>query len=160
LYYYVHYGPGLVRAERNLELNKETTMPICVLLAPEGIADGSKERLMGKLTTHIHEAYPNTVTEVFLQEIDRSLVMVNGIRLSANPSSAAGAREVRLCTLLCPPGIRSDAKKAMMERVTADIAEAYPTDGDIWVVHREDDPASAMLNGGLLSEKYGRGPGH
>ena len=55
-------------------------MPICVLLTPEGIADSSKENLMSELTRHIHAAYPNTVTEVFLQEIDRSLVMVDGVR--------------------------------------------------------------------------------
>jgi phenylpyruvate tautomerase PptA (4-oxalocrotonate tautomerase family) len=129
-------------------------MPICILLAPEGINDNSKERLMGKLTTHIHAAYPNTVTEVFLQEIDRSLVMVNGIRLT-NSSGGAPAREVRFCTLICPPGVKADAKKAMMENVSAVIAEAYPGEGHTWVVHREDDPASAMLNGQLRSEKYG-----
>jgi len=130
-------------------------MPICILLAPEGISDSSKVKLMGKLTTHIHAAYPNTVTEVFLQEIDRGLVMVNGIRLTANPSGGAAAREARLCTLICPPGIKAEAKKAMMENVSADIAEAYPNEGHTWVVHREDDPASAMLNGRLQSEKYG-----
>jgi phenylpyruvate tautomerase PptA (4-oxalocrotonate tautomerase family) len=124
------------------------------LLAPEGIGDSSKEKLMGKLTTHIHAAYPNTVTEVFLQEIDRGHVMVDGICLSANPSGGARSQEVRLCTLLCPPGIKADAKKAMMEKVSADIAEAYPSEGHTWVVHREDDPASAMLNGSLMAEKY------
>jgi phenylpyruvate tautomerase PptA (4-oxalocrotonate tautomerase family) len=133
-------------------------MPICILLAPEGIDDGSKEKLMGKLTTHIHAAYPNTVTEVFLQEVDRSHVMVDGIRLSANPSGGAKAREVRFCTLVCPPGIRADEKKAMMQRVTAAIDEAYPNDGHTWIVHREDDPASAMLNGSLMIEKYGKPP--
>jgi len=133
-------------------------MPICILLAPEGIDDSSKEKLMGKLTTHIHAAYPDRVTEVFLQEVDRSLVMVDGVRLSTKASGGAAAREVRLCTLLCPPGIKADAKKAMMERVSADIAEAYPSEGHTWVVHREDDPASAMLNGGLISEKYGQTP--
>ena len=49
---------------------------------------------------------------------------------------------MRLCTLLYP-------------QITADIAEAYPSGGDIWVVQREDDPASAMLNSSMLSEKYG-----
>jgi phenylpyruvate tautomerase PptA (4-oxalocrotonate tautomerase family) len=129
-------------------------MPICTLLAPEGISDSSKETLMRSLTTHIHAAYPNTVTEVLLQEIDRSLVMVDGIRLT-NSSGGAPTREVRLCTLICPPGLKADAKKAMMENVSADIAEAYPSEGHTWVVHREDNPASAMLNGRLLSEKYG-----
>ena len=133
-------------------------MPICILLAPRGIDDGSKEKLMGKLTTHIHAAYPNTVTEVFLQEVDRSHVMVDGIRLTANPGGSAGAREVRFCTLVCPPGIRADEKKAMMQGISADIAEAYPNDGHIWVIHREDDPASAMLNGTMLTEKYGKAP--
>jgi len=46
----------------------------------------------------------------------------------------------------------------MMQQVTADIAEAYPNEGHTWVVHREDDPASAMLNGSLMSEKYGQAP--
>jgi phenylpyruvate tautomerase PptA (4-oxalocrotonate tautomerase family) len=134
-------------------------MPICVLLAPEGIGDTGKEELMTKLTTHIHAAYPNTVTEIFLQEFDRSLVMVDGVRLSSKPTGGTAAREVRFCTLICPPGITADAKKAMMERVTADIVEAYRSDGATWVLHREDDPASAMLNGSLMSEKYGRAPG-
>jgi hypothetical protein len=43
----------------------------------------------------------------------------------------------------------------MMETVSADIAEAYPSEGHTWVVHREDDPGSAMLNRRLMSEKYG-----
>ena len=133
-------------------------MPICILLAPAGIDDSSKEKLMGNLTSSIHSAYPNTVTEVFLQEIDRSLVMVDGIRLSAKASGSAPAREVRFCTLVCPPGLKADEKKAMMQRVNADIAEAYPNEGHTWIIHREDDPASAMLNGSLLTEKYGLAP--
>jgi phenylpyruvate tautomerase PptA (4-oxalocrotonate tautomerase family) len=122
-------------------------MPICVLLTPEGIADAAKEKLMSELTRHIHAAYPNTVTEVFLQEFDRSLVMVDGAH-----------RGVRYCTLVCPPGIGADAKKAMMQNLTAAIAEAYADDGHIWIVHQEHDPASAMLNGRMLSEKYGQAP--
>ena len=66
-------------------------MPICILLAPEGIADGGKEKLMDRLTVHIHEAYPNTVTEVFVQEVDRSSVMVDGVRVSAKPAGGAGS---------------------------------------------------------------------
>ena len=85
--------------------------------------------------------------------------MVDGVRLSSKPTGGTAAREVRFCTLICPPGITADAKKAMMERVTADIVEAYRSDGATWVLHREDDPASAMLNGSLMSEKYGRAPG-
>lgn len=130
-------------------------MPLCVLLAPEGIDDGTKKELMSKITAHIRTAYPNRVTEIFLQELDPSLVMVDGVRVSEGPA----AREVRFCTLICPPGIAADAKKAMMERITADIVKAYPGEGATWIVHREDDPASAMLNGTLISEKYGQGPG-
>jgi len=85
--------------------------------------------------------------------------MVDGVRVSSKPTEGKAAREVRFCTLICPPGITADAKKAMMERVTADIVEAYRSEGVTWVLHREDDPASAMLNGSLLSEKYGRAPG-
>jgi phenylpyruvate tautomerase PptA (4-oxalocrotonate tautomerase family) len=128
------------------------------LLAPEGIADGAKEKLMDKLTVHIDEAYPNRVTEVFVQEVDRRSVMVDGVRVSAKPAGDAGVREVRFCTLICPPGVEPGAKKRMMERITADIVEAYPNEGATWIVHREDDPASAMLNGILISEKYGRPP--
>lgn len=134
-------------------------MPICILLAPEGIQDQTKEKMMGNFTTHIHEAYPNTVTEVFVQEVDRAYVMVDGSLLSTNQSGGSGAREVRLCTLICPPGVGAEAKKTMMEKITADIAEAYPNEGDIWIVHREDDPGSAMLNGMLMTEKYGQAPG-
>ncbi len=40
----------------------------------------------------------------------------------------------------------------MMENVTIDISEAYPGSDDLFVIHREDDLASVMLNGRLQSE--------
>jgi len=47
---------------------------------------------------------------------------------------------------------RPSESAAMMENVTTDISEAYPGSDDLFVIHREDDLASVMLNGRLQSE--------
>jgi len=47
---------------------------------------------------------------------------------------------------------RPNEGAAMMENVTTDISEAYPGSDDLFVIHREDDLASVMLNGRLQSE--------
>jgi hypothetical protein len=43
-------------------------MPICVLLVPEAASQGAKLALMGRLSSHIHEAYPVTTTHIFVHE--------------------------------------------------------------------------------------------
>jgi hypothetical protein len=53
---------------------------------------------------------------------------------------------------MCPPGVGGEAKKTMMEKLDADIRDAYPDPGDIFVIHREDALPDVMLNGRLQSE--------
>jgi len=50
-----------------------------------------------------------------------------------------------------PPGIRSDAKKRMVEKVTAAVDEAYHI-GEVLIFLREYAPDRVALNGQLQSE--------
>ena len=127
-------------------------MPICELLTPSGIDQNTKTALMKRLTTHIEEAYPHMTTHIFLREVDRSEVMFGGL------DGAHAAKDARVCTLLCPPTAEADAVRRMMERVNAAVAEAYPAPADLFIIHRVDDIAHVMVNGGIGSEnpKYKR----
>ena len=50
-----------------------------------------------------------------------------------------------------PPGIRADAKRRMVEKVTSAIDEAYPI-GDTLVFLREYAPENVAMGGRLQSE--------
>jgi phenylpyruvate tautomerase PptA (4-oxalocrotonate tautomerase family) len=50
-----------------------------------------------------------------------------------------------------PPGIRTDAKKKMVEKITSAIDEAYHI-GDTLVFLREYPPANVAMDGRLQSE--------
>ena len=183
-------------------------MPICILLVPEAASQEAKLGLMGKLSSHIHEAYPVTTdlgtvrivplapgaapevrytvrvesdaraplaqrlleshsltakatyegveilgtTHIFVREASGSDIMLAGSLASELPSTDVGRRGARVCFLICPPGVQADAKKTMMEKLTADISDAYPGSDDVFIIHREDEPANVMLNGRLQSE--------
>jgi phenylpyruvate tautomerase PptA (4-oxalocrotonate tautomerase family) len=116
------------------------------LLTPQGIEEGTKRALMERLTAHIEEAYPALATHIFVSEADRGDVMFAGVY------RGDGGKEARVCTLLCPPGVSADAKRAMMANLHADILAAYPNPADTFIIHREDDPAHVMVNGILGSE--------
>jgi hypothetical protein len=79
-------------------------------------------------------------------------VTLAGSLLSELPGKDVGARGARVCFLICPPGVEAVAKKTMMEKLTADISDAYPESGDIFIIHREDGLANVMLNGRFQSE--------
>lgn len=57
-----------------------------------------------------------------------------------------------ICHIEAPPGISPDAKKTMMEKVTAAIEEGYQHIGDTFIFLHEDKPDCVMLNGRLASE--------
>jgi hypothetical protein len=57
-------------------------VPICILLAPQGAAQETKETLMRSLTTHIDEAYAITTTDISLHEVERCDAMLAGTMLS------------------------------------------------------------------------------
>lgn len=127
-------------------------MPICILLTPEAASQETKVAMMGRLTTHIQEAYAVTTIHIFVHEAKGSDVMLAGSLASELRGSDAGARGARVCFLICPPGVKADAKKTMMEKLTAAISDAYPGSDDIFIIHREDDLANVMLNGRFQSD--------
>ena len=127
-------------------------MPICILLVPETASQQAKQELMGRLSGHIHEAYPVTTTHIFVREARGSDMMLAGSLVSGLPTGDNHARGARVCFLICPPGVKADAKKTMMEKLNADISDAYPGSDDVFIIHREDEPANVMLNGRLQSE--------
>ena len=53
-------------------------MPICILLVPEAASPEAKQALMGRLSSHIHEAYPVTTTHIFWREASGSDMMLAG----------------------------------------------------------------------------------
>lgn len=127
-------------------------MPICVLLVPEAPSQEAKLALMTRMSSHIHEAYPVTTTHIFVREGSGSDMMLAGSLVSELPAEDNQARGARVCFLICPPGVRVDAKEAMMEKLTADISDCYPGSDDIFIIHREDSLANVMLNGRFQSE--------
>ena len=57
-----------------------------------------------------------------------------------------------ICYIEAPPGISTDAKKRMMEKITAAIEEGYEHIGDTFVFLHEDNADNVMMNGRLQSE--------
>jgi hypothetical protein len=57
-----------------------------------------------------------------------------------------------ICRIEAPPGISGEAKRIMMQKITAAIDEGYPNVGDTLVFLLEDRADNVMLNGRLQSE--------
>ena len=127
-------------------------MPICVLLIPKATSQEAKLALMGRLSSHIHEAYPVTTTHIFVNEANGSNMMLAGSLVCGLPTTDAATRGARVCFLICPPGVKADDKKTTMERLTSDISDVYPGPDGVSIIHREDELANVMLNGRLQSE--------
>ena len=127
-------------------------MPICILLVPEGASQEAKLALMGRLSSHIYEAYPVTITHIFMHEANGSYRMLARSVVSDLPTTDKSVRGARVCFLICPPGVKADAKKTMMERLTADISDVYPGSDDVFIIHREDELGNVMLNGRFHSQ--------
>lgn len=56
-----------------------------------------------------------------------------------------------ICFIEAPPGIRAEAKKRMMEKITTAIDEAYHI-GDTLIFLREYPPENVAMDGRLQSE--------
>ena len=56
-----------------------------------------------------------------------------------------------ICRIEAPPGIRTDAKRVMVEKITAAIDEAYHI-GDTLIFLREYPPENVAMAGRLQSE--------
>ena len=57
-----------------------------------------------------------------------------------------------MCYIEAPPGISPDAKKRMMEKITAAIDEGYNHIGDTFVFLQEDKADNVMMNGRMQSD--------
>src|SRR5262245_57406898 len=103
-------------------------MPISYLDVPPGIRADAKKKLVNEIFHALDEAYRIPDTRVFLREWPLENVSQDG-RLASEPAKP-------ICFLEVPPGIRLDAKRKLMKRITAAIAEAYPLP-DIMIFLRE-----------------------
>lgn len=56
-----------------------------------------------------------------------------------------------VCFIEAPPGLRTDAKRKMVEKITAAIDEAYQI-GDTLIFLREYAPENVAMDGQLQSE--------
>jgi len=56
-----------------------------------------------------------------------------------------------ICFIEAPPGLRTDAKKKLMEKITAAIDEAYHI-GDTLIFLRENQAENVAMDGRLQSE--------
>ena len=61
-------------------------MPLCILLAPAGLAPDAKKQMMHELTAAIEEGYANFVTEVYLREVASDDLMVAGVLANEDPA--------------------------------------------------------------------------
>jgi len=57
-----------------------------------------------------------------------------------------------ICRIEAPPGISPEAKKRMMEKITAAIDEGYNHIGDTFVFLQEDSADNVMMNGRMQSD--------
>ena len=124
-----------------------TTVAVCFFCSPQE----AKLAPMGRLSSHIDEAYPVT-TRIFVREASASDMMLAGSLVSELPTVDNRTRGARVYFLICPTGVKADAKKTMMERLTADISDVCSGSDDIFIIHLEDERPSVMLNGHLQSE--------
>lgn len=90
-------------------------MPICILLVPKAASQEAKHVLMSRLSSHIHEAYPVTTTHIFVCEASGNDMMRACSLVSDLPAEDNHVRGARVCFLICPRGVKADAKKAMMD---------------------------------------------
>jgi phenylpyruvate tautomerase PptA (4-oxalocrotonate tautomerase family) len=60
--------------------------------------------------------------------------------------------QMPICYIEAPPGISPEAKKKMMEKITAAIDEGYNHIGETFVFLHEDKPENVMMNGRFQSE--------
>ncbi len=57
-----------------------------------------------------------------------------------------------ICHIQAPPGINPNAKKKMMEKITAALEEGYQKIGVTMVILEEDKLEQVMVNGHMASD--------
>jgi phenylpyruvate tautomerase PptA (4-oxalocrotonate tautomerase family) len=90
-------------------------MPVAYLDLPSGLAVDIKKKLVKEVAEFIHRAYMIPDTRVFLREWPAEQISIDGEL----------ARPMRpICNFVVPPGLPVEAKRRLVSRVSAAIAEA------------------------------------
>lgn len=118
-------------------------MPISYLDVPTGVGDDAKRTLVKEVYEALDEAYRVPDTRIFLREWPRESVSQDG-RLDGEPTKP-------VCFLEVPTGIRAEAKRALVWRISGAIAETYRLP-DVLIFLREYPLDMVSLDGGLQSE--------
>lgn len=123
-------------------------MPIGYLDVPVGASLSTKKKLVKAMYEAMHEAYPfPDDTRIFLREWPPDSVSQNGL-LGSEP-----ARPVFIVHI--PQGGDLDAKRTMLKKINAAVADAYPLP-DIATFLHEHPLESVVINGGILADDLQR----
>jgi phenylpyruvate tautomerase PptA (4-oxalocrotonate tautomerase family) len=90
-------------------------MPVAFMDVPSGLATDTRKRLVREVRDSIHEAYPIPDTRVYLREWTAEQTSVDG---------QLGGPARPICHFLVPPGLPAEAKRRLVGRVSAAVAEA------------------------------------
>lgn len=123
-------------------------MPIGYLDVPTGADPRKKRELVKALYDAMHEVYPfPDDTRIFLREWPLDSVSQNG-QLGSEP-----ARPVFVVHV--PEGGDVDAKRTMLQRINAAVADAYGLP-DFAIFFHEHSLDTVAVNGGLLADDQQR----
>ncbi|CAL9530232.1 hypothetical protein SUDANB95_03986 [Actinosynnema sp. ALI-1.44] len=119
-------------------------MPIGYLDVPAGADHATKQRLVKAMYDAMYEVYPfPDDTRIFLREWPPDSVSQNGL-LGAEP-----ARPVLVVHI--PKGGDVDAKRTMLRKIDAAVADAYGLPDFATFLH-EHSLETVVINGGILAD--------
>lgn len=122
-------------------------MPIMFIEAPTGIRGDAKKRLVERATAALEDAYHIPDVRIFVREYQAESVGQDG-RLQSEP--------VKPVCFIEAPQLRSlDAKRKLIEKINAAVADAYEGVGntrEILILHNEYPLENAGLAGRLQSD--------
>jgi len=123
-------------------------MPIGYLDVPTGLELGRKRELVQAMYEALKEAYPfPDDTRIFVREWPLDSMSQNGV-LGAEPPRPAFVAHV-------PQGLDIDAKRKMMAKIHAAVADAYHLPEFITFLH-EHSLDLVAVNGALLADDQQR----
>jgi hypothetical protein len=133
---------------RRTVLLKENDVPIGYLDVPTGLDLSRKRGLVKAMYEALHEVWPfNDDTRIFLREWPLDSVSQNGL-LGSEPARPAFMVHV-------PQGVDIDAKRKMLEKVNAAVADAYQLPDFMIFIHEHPLDVVA-LDGGILADDQQR----
>lgn len=97
-------------------------MPIARIDLQPGLGAETKKRLVREVTASLEEAYRIPDTRVFLREWSPGSVGIDG---------ELDARFRPICDFVVPPGLPTEAKRRLVERVSRAVAEACDLRADV-----------------------------